>query len=106
MKKKIVVPIFTGILIALLFIFAPSQTQVSAQDSEESIQSTQTKTITKTEVYGLNKPVKSSIPYNVAGWSGTLYLVNTQSTGDHILATYRGTVHCSEFVEWYPSGCR
>ncbi|SHG30102.1 hypothetical protein [Ornithinibacillus halophilus] len=94
--KKTVISIFSCILVGLFFVVAPLQTQVLAQNSEESIQS-QTKTVTQTIPYGLNDSIDASIEYDVAGWSGILYLINTQSTGDHILATYRGTVRCSGF---------
>lgn len=97
MMKRVIVTIFSCILIGVFFIATPSQINVFAQSSEDSTPAAQTKTVTQTRNYSLNQSIPSSIPYNVAGWSGTLYLINTQSTGDRILATFRGSVHCSGF---------
>ncbi|NAP00311.1 hypothetical protein FRY77_30490 [Halomonas sp. MG34] len=94
MKKKIV-PILSCVLVSLFLVVTPSQTQVSAQKSGETVQSTQTRTVTQTKPYRLNQSIPSSISYNVGGWSGTLYRVSSQSTGDYILVRYSGSVHCS-----------
>lgn len=94
MKKKTAL-ILSSIFVSLLFIVAPLQSPTSAQTSDETTQATYTRTVTKTEIYGLNDAIKPSILYNSGGWKGTLYLQSTQSTGNHILAVYRGTVSCS-----------
>lgn len=45
--------------------------------------------------YGLNETIRSTIYYNVGGWTGTLKKVRSQSTGDRILVEYEGTVYCT-----------
>lgn len=48
-----------------------------------------------TQYYGNNEQILQEIFYNVGGWTGTLKLVGTQSTGTMIIANYKGTVNCS-----------
>lgn len=79
----------------MFFIIAPTQIQISAQNSEETVQATQTREVTIRRVYGLNASIPKTISYNTGGWRGTLYKTRQQSTGDHILATFQGTVTCT-----------
>lgn len=93
MYRKVVGLLGTLTLIGMLCFGAPVSLFASTPDDDQ--QSAYSKEVTESRVYDIYQTVPPTIPYDKGGWSGTLRLVQKQSTGDHILAYYRGTVYCS-----------
>ncbi|MEO4052051.1 hypothetical protein [Solibacillus sp. CAU 1738] len=93
--KKIKVGIFSVALLFGGFFNAPMQAGATSDSSNVVEAASYSRTETQTLVYLKSAFVPSSISYNVAGWSGTLYRTNMVDAVDHWLVTYSGTVTCS-----------
>lgn len=87
---------FAVVSLALsLVVGAPLYSSATTNSSNQEVELAASKVVTMTKYYGLNDSIPSSLKYSLGGWSGTLKLQSTQSTGDGIIARYSGTVHCS-----------
>lgn len=78
-----------------VFVGGPLYSSATTNSSDQEVELAASKVVTMTKNYNLNEPILRSIFYNTGGWSGTLKLQRTQSTGDRIIAHYSGTVSCS-----------
>lgn len=88
--------------VAIAFFIMTTPAQSFAQDSNTAVNDSVTinnysKTITN---YLVVYPGHYVVPpatydYDFGGWKGTLRVTSWAHTGDHLLAYYSGTVHCS-----------
>lgn len=95
MKKKLQVAVLTASLVVGGMFSMATESSAALESPEVDETAIASKVVNQTKYYTKNQSVPSKISYNVGGWKGTLTLVSQQSTGDHIIAKYSGTVSCS-----------
>ena len=82
--------------LACLFLISPLDSFASTSSHESESLSSSDKEI---EEYSVRFTGLTVAPptyfYDIGGWSGTLSLVKSRSTGTEIIGYYSGTVHCS-----------
>lgn len=78
-----------------VIVGGPLYSSATANASDQEVEIAASKVVTQTRSYKLNERIPRSIQYNTGGWSGTLKLQRTQSTGYRIIAHFSGTVNCS-----------
>lgn len=93
MKKVFVSILSVGIVFGGL-LYGSIQVGASSESQNLVEPAAYTKTVTQTNTYSKSQSVPS-IPYEVNGWIGTLYLQSTADAGDQWIAYYKGTVTCS-----------
>ncbi|MDY0407894.1 hypothetical protein ACFFIS_12485 [Virgibacillus soli] len=83
-----------AMLVFSLLLFGTPLT-IGASTNGEDVEAAQSRTITVYKQYSLGTIPPKYITHNTNGWTGRLTLQGYQSTGDFILAIYRGVVSCS-----------
>ncbi|QTD40474.1 hypothetical protein [Sporosarcina sp. Te-1] len=87
---------FVTVLGLAIFGFWGTTLHTSAEVKNSEVElASNSMTVSETRIYGLNDSIPNSIPYDRAGWKGTLYKTIQQSTGDMYIVRYSGTVYCS-----------
>lgn len=82
------------IIVFGLFLFGiPMQTM--ADDSQDDNDISSSREVMVAKHYPVGSTIPQTITYDKNGWSGVLRLDEQQSTGDIIIAVYKGTVTCS-----------